>query len=332
MTPAAPVASPPAAAGEAAPRREAAPRPEQPRRPERVRPPRRAERQARRERTSADDSLEDLERPAATRRVRRSTTFPCSAPAARSSPGGALAVRMVQIVAPLGHGQRALIAGPAGQRARPHLLRRSARGLAGDEERACTWCSSTSARRRSRSGTGGWRSGSRTPARRRATRWRSRSARSSEAKRRGARARTSVLLLDSLSRLARAYGLTRDATGRERRRGDQALVRGGAGRGRGARVPDADRDGARGVRVVVRRARARRARGQREHGRAAAPGPGRARHVPGDRPGPLAHAGRGRAARRRAPAGAREHARRRALARSRRSLGLPGRARPGRAS
>ena len=98
-----------------------------------------------------------------------------------------------------------------------------------------------------------------------------------------AAARTWSCVLDSISRLARAYGLARSDRGRRadpgaaRRRGRQALVRGGARHGRG--LADADRRRARGVRVVARDARARGAASTAaEHGRAARPGAGRARH------------------------------------------------------
>ena len=54
-----------------------------------------------------------------------------------------------------------------------------------------------------------------------------------DAKRAAERGEDAVLLLDSLSRLARAYALARAATAARGGRGDQALVRGGARRGRG---------------------------------------------------------------------------------------------------
>jgi transcription termination factor Rho len=91
------------------------------------RPPRRSERPARPERRPARDdlTLEDLERPAGS-----FDEIPAQRPSRRLEIGGAPAARMVGIVAPLGYGQRALIAGPPGSGATA-LLREVGRGIAG---------------------------------------------------------------------------------------------------------------------------------------------------------------------------------------------------------
>jgi transcription termination factor Rho len=72
-------------------------------------------------------SLEDLERPVETSRA-SFDEFPVERPGRPLPLGDGLAARMVQIVAPLGRGQRALIAGPAGSGATT-LLQEVGRGL-----------------------------------------------------------------------------------------------------------------------------------------------------------------------------------------------------------
>ena len=221
------------------PERPAAPRPEKPRRqerpsrPERARPASRPERAPRRERTNTDDlTLEELERsPSRPASTPSPTPTPAPAPASRSSRpsraagsfadlpvqrpsrplelGDGLAVRMVQIVAPLGRGQRALIAGPAGIGATT-LLQEVGTGLASEgvhvqavlvdvrPEEVPEWDgrvevsaadSSTSPR-------------DQVALAERAL---------EQAKSAAADGKDTVLLLDSLSRLARAYGLAHDA-------------------------------------------------------------------------------------------------------------------------
>jgi transcription termination factor Rho len=74
-------------------------------------------------------TLEDLERPAGQSRPSFDET-PVQRPSRPLETGDSVGVRMVQIVAPLGRGQRALIAGPGGSGATT-LLQELARGLAG---------------------------------------------------------------------------------------------------------------------------------------------------------------------------------------------------------
>lgn len=206
----------------AAPTRPAAPPQPQPQRPprtERARPPARAARQARRERADADDvTLEDLERPAARRRssaaVPASSTssfddLPVQRPSRPLALGDALAARMVQLVAPLGRGQRALIAGPAGSGATA-LLQEVGRGLASEgvrvhavlvdvrPEEVPEWDGSVEVVAADTASS---------PRDQVALAERS----LDEAKRAAERGEHAVLLLDSLSRLARAYGLAQGA-------------------------------------------------------------------------------------------------------------------------
>ena len=234
---------------------------------------------------------------------------------------------MVELVAPLGHGQRALIAGPPGSGAT--VLLRELRPRAGAGRRA----GDRRARRRAprggaRSGRPAWRSRPPTRAARRASRWRSPRTCSARAKRAAERGEDAVLLLDSLSRLARAYGLARGDRVRGGR-GDQALVRGRAGRRRGpgsltliaaarvesessfeALVHEALEDSAdMVVRLELRAGRA---------------GPHPAIDVDA-----LAHAGGGGADGRGPPPHAREHARRGALARRRSRPGSSWKKEPG---
>jgi transcription termination factor Rho len=115
---------------------------------------------------------------------------------------------MLQIVAPLGHGQRALIAGPAGTGATA-LLQEVGRGLAGEgarvnavlvdvrPEEVPEW----DGRVEVLAADSATSPGDQVALAERAL---------DEAKQAAARGEDSVLLLDSLSRLARAYGLTRD--------------------------------------------------------------------------------------------------------------------------
>ncbi len=215
----------------APPRREAAPRPEPPRPRERVRPPRRAERQARRERSSTDDTLEDLERPVGRQRA-SFDDFPVQRPSRPLETGDTLAVRMVQIVAPLGHGQRALIAGPAGSGATA-LLQEVGGDLAGAgvrvhavlvdvrPEEVPEW----DGRVEVVAADSGTSPRDQVELAERAL---------EQAKEAAIRGEDAVLLLDSLSRLARAYGLTRDTRSEAveaTKRWFAAARDGGAGRG-----------------------------------------------------------------------------------------------------
>jgi transcription termination factor Rho len=166
-------------------------------------------------------SLEELER--SPDRSRSSTSSRSSSPSRSSSSGAsfddlpvqrpsrlldlgdALGARMVQIVAPVGRGQRALIAGPAGSGATT-LLQELGRGLAGEgahvrvvlvdvrPEEVPEWEGVVEVAAAD-SGT--------SPREQVALAERA----LEEAKRSAARGEDAVLLLDSLSRLARAYGL-----------------------------------------------------------------------------------------------------------------------------
>jgi transcription termination factor Rho len=192
--------------GEVAPAPAREPRPPRPRRPERARPPARRERPPRRQERVADEvTLEDLERPVESRRS-SFDELPVQRPSRLLELGAALGPRMVGLVAPLGHGQRGLIAGPAGAGATT-LLQEVGIGLAGagvevtavlvdvrpeevpEWERQVNVAAAVA--------------GS-SPRDQVALAERS----LEEAKRSAARGDDVVLLLDSLSRLARAYGLT----------------------------------------------------------------------------------------------------------------------------
>jgi len=200
-----------------------APPPARPSRPQRARPAERRPR--RRERPEEDDvTLEDLERPVE-RPVERSVERPTQRPAERPAPvsrssfddlpvlrpsrelelGDALATRMVQIVAPVGRGQRAMIAGPAGAGATA-LLQEFGRGLAREgarvravlvdvrPEEVPEWDEHVDVAAADASSS---------PRDQVALAERA----LDDSKQAAARGEDAVLLLDSLSRLARAYGL-----------------------------------------------------------------------------------------------------------------------------
>jgi transcription termination factor Rho len=149
-------------------------------------------------------TLEDLERPVQSRRS-SFDELPVQRPSRLFEPGAALGPRMVGLVAPLGRGQRGLIAGPAGAGATT-LLQEVGAGLAGAgaqvtavlvdvrPEEVPEWERQVNVAAAD--------AGS-APRDQVALAERS----LDEAKRAAARGDDVVLLLDSLSRLARAYGL-----------------------------------------------------------------------------------------------------------------------------
>jgi transcription termination factor Rho len=127
--------APPAATAtaERPPRERDRPAPQRPRR-ERERPdrprrerPERPQRQERQERAAPVPSLEELE---GGKRASSFDDLPAQRPSRTLPLGDALPMRMLQIVAPVGHGQRALLAGPPASGATA-LLREVGRGIAG---------------------------------------------------------------------------------------------------------------------------------------------------------------------------------------------------------
>ena len=163
-------------------------------------------------------SLEDLERPTARRRssasVPASSTssfddLPVQRPSRPLALGDALGARMVQLVAPLGRGQRALIAGPAGSGATA-LLQEVGRGLASEGVRVHAVLVDVRPEEVPE-----WHGRVEVAAADTASSPRDQVALAErsldEAKRAAERGEHAVLLLDSLSRLARAYGLAQGA-------------------------------------------------------------------------------------------------------------------------
>ena len=186
------------------------PRPERPSRPERPRPeharpqrsrPQRSER-TERPRPAPVRSLEDLEG------GEQATSFddlPAQRPSRPLPLGDALSMRMLQIVAPVGHGQRALVAGPPASGATA-LLREIGRGIAGSGVRVNVVLIDARPEEVPEWDTGldvsAADSGS-SPREQVALAERA----LEDAKRAAERGEDIVLLIDSLSRLARAYAL-----------------------------------------------------------------------------------------------------------------------------
>jgi transcription termination factor Rho len=180
------------------PRRER-PREERPPRPER--PPRRAQ----------VKSLEELEGGRAPTASVPSTPFddlPVQRPTRPLALGDSVPARMVELVAPLGYGQRALISGPLGSGS-TFLLRELGRALA--QEGAQVTAVLVDVRPEE---VPEWGDGLDVVAADTGTSPREQVALAEDvlarAKEAAARGEDAVLLLDSLSRLARAYGLTGD--------------------------------------------------------------------------------------------------------------------------
>jgi transcription termination factor Rho len=177
---------------------------------ETARPAQRAERPARRrERPDPDEvTLEDLERPVGGSRD-SFDEFPVQRPSRPLDVGDSLAARMVQIVAPLGLGQRALIAGPSGCGATT-LLQEVGRGLLREGVRVHAVLVDVRPEEVPE-----WDGRVEVVAADSGTSPRDQVALAEraleEAKRAAGRGEDAVLLLDSLSRLARAYGLALSA-------------------------------------------------------------------------------------------------------------------------
>ena len=177
---------------------------ERPARPARPRQPERRPR--RRERPDQDEvSLEDLERP-----VERSRSsfedLPVQRPSRPLELGDALGARMVQVVAPAGCGQRAMIAGPAGSGATT-LLQEFAAGLSGAGPRVQVVLVDVRPEEVPE-----WEGRADVAAADASSSPREQVALAEDAledaKRAAAGGADAVVLLDSLSRLARAYALT----------------------------------------------------------------------------------------------------------------------------
>jgi transcription termination factor Rho len=148
-------------------------------------------------------TLEDLERPSETSRA-SFDELPVERPGRPLDLGDGLAAGMVQIVAPLGRGQRALIAGPAGSGATT-LLQEVGRGLLSEGVRVHAVLVDVRPEEVPE-----WDTRVEVAAADAGSSPRDQVALAErvleEAKRAAARGEDAVLLLDSLSRLARAYG------------------------------------------------------------------------------------------------------------------------------